>query len=138
METLKLEENHLVPYLLSGLKLGRNNGIGEYYELTFDNIHDVIRDTNMDFADDRNKPIFYPLSSLTKPIQHNGEEFVPKDKFKMPPDMDVIAWIVKRNEVPAIARYAFVQQLIKWKFNVFSLPDHLWIDVNTLDINPYK
>ena len=78
-------------------------------------------------------PYLYPLDWLTKEIEHNGEKFVPKDKFNVPLDLDSITWAIRENELFATSRYAFVQQLIEWHFDVFGLIDKgLAIDKSTI------
>lgn len=98
---------------------------------------------------DEFRMILHPLSDLAKEITHNGETFVP------------IVEINKRNEYihvtngrfcigAPIIRYRYVddmdelpswitQYLVKLHFDIADLISKgEAIDVNTLDINPYK
>lgn len=92
-------------------------------------------------------PLLRNLSDLTKEIEHNGERFVPVERLN--------------DELYAVTSYEYnsavfnfeggitqvnllaepleaLQKLYEWKFNVFNLPQNLWIDINTLPDNPYK
>lgn len=92
------------------------------------------------------KPIFYPLSDLTKPIWNNTEEFVPLEKFYEILDCrtainenDVridIDTIIKHG-IEMDTDWIYVKKFFEWKF-VVDIPEHLWIDINTLEENPYK
>ena len=100
---------------------------------------DEILHTNKDY-----KPILHPLSDLTKPIEHKGEKFVP------------IKEIQKRNDFIHLMNGRFVigvksvyeldelptwvtQLLIEWHFDIADLISKgEAIDVNTLEVNPYK
>lgn len=83
-----------------------------------------------------------PLSDLTKEIEHNGEKFVPmeflhnsgitggRELAQMLFEADYAIWDIK---------YATLQKLIEWKFDIADLISKgEAIDINTLDINPYK
>ena len=142
METLKLEQIKLYPFGLkcrakSSNKIFTINGMfsskkPDYYgiqveeQLAFLDIKDIAL-------------ILHPLSDLTKPIQHNGEEFVPEYKmWEASENKDFIIKLAPSGAVHNETPYWAFQKLIEWKFNVFNLPPHLWIDVNTLEENPYK
>ena len=90
------------------------------------------------------KPILRPLSDLTKPIEHKGKTFVPIEVLdgknsgivgghelaQMLFEADYTIWDIK---------YATLQKLLEWKFDIADLISKgEAIDVNTLDINPYK
>ena len=161
MEILKLE--HIAPFVLSGLK-GRNRETKQDYNLlgldiARNSVYVLGSGTFPGFLNVKLfAPIFHPLSSLTKPIQHNGEEFVPIIELyplydRQPDGVEMIcsqelgyveshyyggAALKFNTNQPLENRYDYVQKLIEWKFNVFNLPSHLWIDVNTLEENPYK
>lgn len=62
------------------------------------------------------KPLLHPLSSLTKPITHNGETFVP---------IDVLGWnsyehIIKSGDCTSVS-YLYVKKLLEWHFDIFGL-----------------
>ena len=94
-------------------------------------------------------PILYPLSDLTKEIEHKGEKFVPIDElnniiddvgigfndhyidYENPDNTGQIDWL---NEP-----FIVVMWLIEHHFDIYGLIDKgEAIDVNSLDINPYK
>lgn len=101
------------------------------------------------------KPILFPLSDLTKPITINGETFVPIEYFEIGDDIDHdypyefnsgnikfiqdLKTLAKYNISHDInfLPYAVVQKLFEWKFAI-NLPEGSWIDVNSLEENPYK
>ncbi len=96
-------------------------------------------------------PILRPLSDLTKPIEHNGETFVPieslKDVFMLEwcdlfdDSIDAILEFAKYNNFKKIEYLPFciVQKLVEWKFDIAGLIEKgEAIDVNTLIENPYK
>ena len=108
------------------------------------------------------KPILHPLSDITKEIEVNGEKFVPaielakienkwltadlydriytKDYSKegviqcylntASPDDDLLLFIEFYSM--DTMDYRTIQKLLEWHFNVFNLPEELWIDINTL------
>jgi len=90
------------------------------------------------------KPILRPLSDLTKPITHKGETFVPMEKLidSFSDHHDFLVEIWEENDkymlgTPSLWAYELVQKLIEWHFHIDE-PEGTWIDVNTLDENPYK
>ena len=120
--------------------------------------------------DEFTKPILYPLSDLTKPIEHKGEKFVPivelakflykrisiAESFKLIEDrvyfesisdnqfwyskeMKCFCSMFENSDIPVHAQLQLFQQLLKWHFDIADLISKgEAIDVNTLDINPYK
>lgn len=92
------------------------------------------------------KPIFHPLSDLTKPITHKGEEFVPYDYFYNDPENDWFdgnVWLnylfegnTEKADINFIPNY-IIEKLLEWNF-VIDEPEGTWIDVNTLETNPYQ
>ena len=92
-----------------------------------------------------------PLTDLTKPIEHNGEKFVPienlKDVFMLEwcdlfdDSIDAILEFAKYNNFKKIEYLPFciVQKLVEWKFDIAGLIEKgEAIDINTLPENPYK
>ena len=97
------------------------------------------------------KPILYPLSDLTKPIEHNGEKFVPIVKIKelfidgtedvLSQSIEAIEYFIENNFFSRIEYLPFIliQKLIDWHFDIAGLIEKgEAIDVNTLIENPYK
>lgn len=90
------------------------------------------------------KPILHPLSDLTKEITINGKTFVPIDMLwfdTLGTDNEAFDKDAFYNNYDfgfGFYPYKVVQKLFEWKFNVFNLPKHLWINVNDLPENPYK
>lgn len=104
------------------------------------------------------KPILRPLSDLTKEIEHKGDKFVPLHKLFQPPvdkkdcdftnerksyqlhvhiGEDVLTYDV--NKDCDINAFWIVQKLIEWHFDIAGLIEKgEAIDVNSLEINPYK
>ena len=88
------------------------------------------------------KPILHPLSDLTKWIEHKGEKFVPIEEILNYPlsyyDDKEDALISIQNYTAQI-RWWTVQILIEWHFDIADLISKgEAIDVNTLEVNPYK
>ena len=100
--------------------------------------------------DEFTKPILYPLSDLTKPIEHKGEKFVPIDRFLE----DIVReWNMCNINYPNDAKglygdiiknitsceFWIIQKLIEWHFDIADLLSKgEAINVNTLEENPYK
>lgn len=83
------------------------------------------------------KPILRPLSDLTKPIVHKGEEFVPMKEIAIynPNNVEYLIECV----VTGLVEYIVLRQLIEWHFDIADLISKgEAIDVNTLPENPYK
>ena len=94
-------------------------------------------------------PILHPLSDLTKPIEHNGEVFVPIKKIKelfidgtedvLSQSIEAIEYFIENNFFSRIEYLPFVliKKLIEWHFAV-GLSEDNYIDVNSLKESPYK
>lgn len=110
-----------------------------------------------EFADKAISMVYYlrPLSDLTKPIEHNGEMFVPiKElcnlygaKFDKPYQNNMCAGFIygfAAHDVlnlKNIEKNEFwkIHKLIEWHFDIVGLIEKgEAIDVNTLPKNPYK
>jgi hypothetical protein len=86
-------------------------------------------------------PVLYDLSYLTKPIEHEGEMFVPIKRIyevngwewddEEGNDIDEIGICSDLN----ILTYATAQLLLSWHFNIFSLPESEYINKATLTTN---
>ena len=91
-------------------------------------------------------PILRPLSDLTKEIEHKGEKFVPIvkllenssfDTSKMSEE-EIMYFVNGYSYIDLIALYDLPLYLL-WHFDLFGgIESGEAIDVNTLDINPYK
>lgn len=97
------------------------------------------------------KPLLFPLSSLTKTIKVDGETFVPIEHFEIgddPPevievdfgncglihDLTVISQHGLHHDIKYLP-YDIVQQLIKWKIDIFSMiHDGDAIDASNLNV----
>lgn len=77
-----------------------------------------------------------PLSNLTKPIEHNGEEFIPRDSLHW----NGIYKTDKGIKIYLDELYlSDFLKLIEWGFDIAGLIEkNEAIDVNTLSENPYK
>lgn len=104
------------------------------------------------------KPILHPLSDLTKEIEINGEKFVPiqklEDKYfehfgnhqhryaEIFADLLIIAnpptETLKKYLIDIMPKF-ILEELYEWHFDIHNLNENgLAIDVNSLEINPYK
>ena len=183
METLKLEHIKPYPFGESGIKvIADNDGICRYINgiYTNGNVNLIPSIGEHEWFEVRRlKIVTHPLSDLTNPIQHNGEEFVPiqelfqiayesvyDHRFEEEYDKNELlnehlALMCKETvngteynygftvELPdqflfscngdhlTIPNFTIHKKLYEWRFAV-DIPSHLWIDVNTLDENPYK
>ncbi len=146
---MKLELKHLAPYLPYGLKGETPNGFGIITELR-DNQHYSVKieiEKRKDNApkgiikgktvleDDYHridivKPLFRPLSDLTKEIEHNGE-LLKYFFFGKGGEHD---YYVKKpiKKVTGLS-YDRVQRLFELHFDVFGLIEKgIAVDINTL------
>lgn len=133
---MNLELNHLAPYLPYGLTyqtylpiMGENGKkIPTINVLHPDDVEPLL-DTGKLF-DAEATIILYPLSYLEKEIEHNGEKFVPSE-LKIAPILRLT-----ENEVNNLSlgvgiqttSWMLMEKLFEWHFNVFDLPEHLWIN----------
>lgn len=79
------------------------------------------------------KPLLLPLSDLTKEIEHDGKKFVPIDEIERLFTVEITAEgngtfvmasiLLGTLELP----YCFVDKFCEWHFNVFELPEKLYI-----------
>jgi len=87
-------------------------------------------------------PILRPLSDLTKPIKHKGEKFVPIIKLLENSSFDTRK-MSKEEIMSFVGAYLITLKdlplYLQWHFDLFGgIESGEAIDVNTLDINPYK
>ena len=83
----ELEFKHITPYLSDGLKYQMqidNSGtlITINVDINLLDIHVKRMIGGVKMLYELAKPIYHPLSDLTKEIEHNGEKFVPKDRIE--------------------------------------------------------
>ena len=138
------KEEFLAMSLPFGLKMYKESLHGEIetpYKLTPEWLESAL--------EFKNKPILRQLSDLTKPIEHNGEKFVPIVKIKelfidgtedvLSQSIEAIEYFIENNFFSRIEYLPFIliQKLIEWHFAV-GLDKTDYIDVNTLEVNPYK
>lgn len=87
-------------------------------------------------------PILRTLSDLTKEIEHNGEKFVPLkiiNHFAQDGNRSFEYILSKKNIEIEDLPFWVINLLLEWKFDLANLiPTGEAIDVNTLEINPYK
>lgn len=146
----KLELKDLAPYLpyeLKGLECLKGE-LHELIQIKGDKKHPFIWE-NKDRAWISNridcKPVLRHISDLTKEIEHNGEKFVPMELIKSgayPIDYfednewleDYLeAWILSKDKThhPIFVPSGLIQQFREWNFAI-DIPEHLYIDINTL------
>lgn len=143
----KLEICHLAPYLPYNLLLNLNRNNGMYVAnrvninkcemrnlstetfFMYDNVYYGLHDI---------KPILYPLSFLTKPILHEGKEVIVSEIcYELSGQKMVYLTDLKRMFLhPQFVLdypYWVVEILFKHHFNVFGLPESLFVDKSTID-----
>lgn len=77
------------------------------------------------------KPILRPLSDLTKEIEVNDEKFVPAGKMITHGFHNQFWYDLEKFDY----RYLYamdLEKLISWHFNVFNLPENLFINYNDI------
>lgn len=136
----KLELKHLAGYLPYGLEAK--------YQLT-DIVNSERSETrsklmtaeNVDFVLKYCMPILRPLSDLTKEIEHNGEKFVPIEKFGTKySSYESSIYKHTLNECCSdlesfnlLDRIRIIDKLLEWHFDIHGLlENNLAIDKNTL------
>lgn len=125
----KLELKHIQSYKLgkNGVKVLADDSIWYISAIHFDDdvIVELRNDLNVggyDYKLEDIQLILHPLD-LTKEIEHNGEKFVPRDKFYGNP----LDFKIRENS------YDVVQKLLEWHFDIYNLIEKdLAIDINTL------
>lgn len=96
-------------------------------------------------------PVLRPLSDLTKEIEHKGEKFVPIEKlreiigggwcevYERAVELMQEWYIGTLKDKIKYLPFEFIQLFISWHFDIADLiSTGEAIDVNTLDVNPYK
>ena len=156
---MKLEIKDLVSYLPYGLNIKdvKHGSVFEAlhfittphqdFSLFKGNLDQLINDKYL-------KPVLFPLSSLTKEINFNGETFVPIEWFEIGDSTNdsleyehgniklirSLESLSKNEFVNDINYFPFgvIQKLIEWKFDVYGLIENGLAEPVTEDFNPYK
>lgn len=140
----KLELKNLAPYLPYGLMV-QYEGAKKYEVILLESKTLQIRVSRfpyrLRFSFSEIKPILRPLSDLTKEIEVNGEKFVPYDYFYDDPENDWFdgnVWLnymfegnIDKTDLNFIPYY-IVQKLLEWHFNIFDLPENLYVNYNNI------
>ena len=127
----KLTKEHLIPYLTyklqcklreSTIKVHGINCLSERI-ISYD-IDKKLNECEISLI----KPIFRPLSDLTKEIEVNGEKFIPCDLLfdGWKGDRDLTIWLYDTEQKLSsgqykLVDYGIIQQLSEWHFDVFGL-----------------
>lgn len=130
-EIIKFEQ--VIPYLNYELKASFYDGAPELV-IGIDVVEETIE--GLDFGasdlDEGFRPILHPLSMLTQEIEHDGEKFVPIEviewRLNILPHTDhngIGLWMCGSQR--ADASLDNFNKLFEWHFNVFNLPEELYI-----------
>ena len=144
---MKLELKHLAPYLPYALEFDYYKDVWQMTDLGASGIITAIMPKNKHrvFRLSIIKPLFRPLSDLTKEIEHNGKRFIPMEVM--------FGWDIKEEEAFDIYGtlpdawkaflavdlskawdYRVMILLFEWHFDVFGLIDKgLAININDLN-----
>lgn len=120
---------------MNGLSIDDNGGLN----IEFLHENDLVFSNSMNPV----KPIFRPLSDLTKEIIQGGETFVPADKLQVIDWGDITLQSSIFREPNSIiiedVSWKIYQKLLEWHFDVEGLIEKgLAISVNSLNTNPYN
>ena len=113
--------------------------------------YNCVRQTNVNYALEFHDklivscPILYPLSDLTKEIQHNGLKIVPLSEIiedeRCNSDIQHLSRMILNLDIKDLClNYPFwvVQKLVEWHFDVAGLIEKGQAEnINTLPSNPY-
>ena len=146
---MKLEIKHICGYLPYELEIANVSLKGKIISTyimelnNYDNrgIENVLYGVNQ-------IPLLHPLSDLTKPIVHKGEEFTPRERLiekysklevryrSSQPEKYIdgcIAYLSEPKGYDRIPHWMY-QDLIKWHFDIFGLiPSGLALDINQVE-----
>ena len=151
MKEQELKPEHIVGHLPFGLKakcqflegdlIGNLDAIdisGNQVQFLFDGEPDLYETYFINGG--KFKFILYPLSDLTKPMQHKGKKFVPIKKLGIV-DIDIYDQIEDfiKDIRDGSTQYRWIQKLFEWKMDVNGLIEkNLAISVHELSETPYK
>ena len=113
--------------------------------------YNCVRQNNVDYALEFHDnlivscPILYPLSDLTKEIQHQGKKIVPLSEIieddRCNSDVQHLSRMILNMDIKELClNYPFwvVQKLVEWHFDIALLIEKREaININTLHQNPY-
>lgn len=128
-----------------GLKIilstqNRNYKMNTIYPYSYQLAHDSYK--NNAGKVDLCVPILHPLSALVKEIEHNGEKFVPARKLFENGNStwnEIDSVLIDVQDYVDKIDFWSAMLLIEWHFDIAGLIEKgEAIDVNTLEINPYK
>lgn len=144
MEKLELKLEHLKYYLDTGLKVAVSN-TGTTFEMVVTakrgcyTIGEILNQSTL-------KPIFHPLSDLTKEIEHNKEKFVPMKKmfpmwdklrdFEFTTDLSYQVISTEAYSINFEDWYDNLQKLFEWHFWIFDqsyFEKVIILDINSLN-----
>ncbi len=154
---MKLERHHIAPYwphdlrLLIDGKVYILTGLSKPYKTNekslltaeirpknggFDTITSfVFNDTETPRA----KLLLRPLPDLIREIEHNGQKFIPSQAIHEDELFQSIVGMFSIGEFGIEdLNYGIIIKLFEWHFNVFNLPQELWIDINTIQHDQRK
>lgn len=135
----KLELKHLAPYLPFKLRVLHGDrsklmNTGQVSSVHWIGIGSVIK-----WQDSKAgcKPIFRPLSDLTKEIEVNGEKFVPvdywDDELRGNDYFHELENMTEHDYFDGYLPYHVIEKLFEWHFDVFGLiKQDLAININEL------
>lgn len=156
---MKLETKHIAAYLPYKLKVRVEDYKCDYVNREFDEViglhqwdksgllWSALTDGGAKPSLDRIKPVFYPLSCLTKYREDLG--FVPNEWFEIGDDdnneeyyhgnikliktLERISEFKISNDIDYLP-FGVVQKLLEWHFDIYGLiENNLAIDINTLN-----
>jgi hypothetical protein len=113
--------------------------------------YECIRQNNVNYALEFHDklivsyPILYPLSDLTKEIQHNGFNIIPLSEIiedeRCNDDIQHLSRMILNMDMKELClNYPFwvIQKLVEWHFDIALLIEKRQaININTLSKNPY-
>lgn len=137
----KNQEYYRPPEKVIGKKIGYIKEVGFFLEYTRYRIGKKGLQTH--YNTEKFKPILYPISCLTKTIQHGNESFVPMERLRKlscwhKEDMKwfEIAMSAFSNSTEELEfrdlPYGVCEKLAEWHINFVGIPEGLYIDKNTL------
>ena len=143
MEKLTIEQlapSHLIPYLNHKLQFEvewsdkiKHKEVLTYIDISNNQIRLGVDNYYTLGLEDNIKPILHDLSSLTKPINHEGKTVVVASELfplinRHSELMDIVPDKIEDIMIPIMSNYNMIQILLKYHFNVFNIPSHLFID----------
>lgn len=127
----KLESKHVLPYVLYGVKMLTEKHILDAKDRIWTLQPSSF--TNGWKTEFNSKIILRPLSDLTKPITHEGETFVPVEKYNYL-RFDEISKYKGGSNVMKFIQVREQDVLLELHFDIYGLIDkNLAIDINNLN-----